>query len=233
MKNPINLHGPELKYSRALLLVADQVEALLAGYDGSNINRIGQRLDSYADILDDWAAHVARGMFADVDIKNRRFWRSMSQEIGVQLSRQLAETDIGVTVTQSLDAQVQLIKSLPRHAAEQAHEYVREAALKGQRASDIADRIMALGGITRRRAVLIARTEVGRVSGEMTKARAMTAGSDGYIWRSAEDRDVRPSHKKMNGRFVKWNEPPTLDNLTGHAGCLPNCRCYIEPVIPD
>ena len=233
MKNQINLHGPELKYSRALLLVADQVEALLAGYDGRNIDRIGQRLDSYADILDDWAAHVARGMFADVDIKNRRFWRSMSQEIGVQLSRQLAETDIGVTVTQSLDAQVQLIKSLPRHAAEQAHEYVREAALKGQRASDIADRIMALGGITRRRAVLIARTEVGRVSGEMTKARAMTAGSDGYIWRSAEDRDVRPSHKKMNGRFVKWNEPPTLDNLTGHAGCLPNCRCYMEPVIAD
>ena len=233
MKNPINLHGPELKYSRALLLVADQVEALLAGYNGSNIDRIGQRLDSYADILDDWAAHVARGMFADVDTKNRRFWRSMSQEIGVQLSRQLAETDIGVTVTQSLDAQVQLIKSLPRHAAEQAHEYVREAALKGQRASDIADRIMALGGITRRRAVLIARTEVGRVSGEMTKARAMTAGSDGYIWRSAEDRDVRPSHKKMNGRLVKWSEPPTLDNLTGHAGCLPNCRCYIEPVIPD
>lgn len=233
MKNPINLHGPELKYSRALLLVADQVEALLAGYDGRNIDRIGQRLDSYADILDDWAAHVARGMFADVDTKNRRFWRSMSQEIGVQLSRQLAETDIGVTVTQSLDAQVQLIKSLPRHAAEQAHEYVREAALKGQRASDIADRIMSLGGITRRRAVLIARTEVGRVSGEMTKARAMTAGSDGYIWRSAEDRDVRPSHKKMNGRFVKWNEPPTLDNLTGHAGCLPNCRCYIEPVIAD
>ena len=227
MKNPINLHGPELKYSRALLLVADQVEALLAGYDGRNIDRIGQRLDSYADILDDWAAHVARGMFADVDIKNRRFWRSMSQEIGVQMARQLAETEIGVTVTQSLDAQVQLIKSLPRHAAEQAHEYVREAALKGQRASDIADRIMALGGITRRRAVLIARTEVGRVSGEMTKARAMTAGSDGYIWRSAEDRDVRPSHKKMNGRLVKWNEPPTLDNLTGHAGCLPNCRCYI------
>ncbi len=224
MKNPINLHGPELKYSRALLLVADQVEALLAGYDGRNIDRIGQRLDSYADILDDWAAHVARGMFADVDTKNRRFWRSMSQEIGVQMARQLAETEIGVTVTQSLDAQVQLIKSLPRHAAEQAHEYVREAALKGQRASDIADRIMALGGITRRRAVLIARTEVGRVSGEMTKARAMTAGSDGYIWRAAEDRDVRPSHKKMNGRFVKWNEPPTLDNRTGHAGCLPNCR---------
>lgn len=233
MKNPINLHGPELKYSRALLLVADQVEALLAGYDGRNIDRIGQRLDSYADILDDWAAHVARGMFADVDTKNRRFWRSMSQEIGVQMARQLAETDIGVTVTQSLDAQVQLIKSLPRQAALQVHELALGAMTDGQRAAGLVESIVALGSKTRSRAMLIARTEVGRVSGEMTKARAMTAGSDGYIWRSAEDRDVRPSHKKMNGRFVKWNEPPTLDNLTGHAGCLPNCRCYIEPVIPD
>lgn len=233
MKNPINLHGPELKYSRALLLVADQVEALLAGYDGRNIDRIGQRLDSYADILDDWAAHVARGMFADVDTKNRRFWRSMSQEIGVQMARQLAETDIGVTVTQSLDAQVQLIKSLPRQAALQVHELALGAMTDGQRAAGLVDSIIALGSKTRSRAMLIARTEVGRVSGEMTKARAMTAGSDGYIWRSAEDRDVRPSHKKMNGQFVKWSEPPTLDNLTGHAGCLPNCRCYIEPVIPD
>ena len=206
MKNPINLHGPELKYSRALLLVADQVEALLAGYDGRNIDRIGQRLDSYADILDDWAAHVARGMFADVDTKNRRFWRSMSQEIGVQMARQLAETDIGVTVTQSLDAQVQLIKSLPRQAALQVHELALGAMTDGQRAAGLVDSIIALGSKTRSRAMLIARTEVGRVSGEMTKARAMTAGSDGYIWRSAEDRDVRPSHKKMNGQFVKWSE---------------------------
>ena len=176
MKNPINLHGPELKYSRALLLVADQVEALLAGYDGRNIDRIGQRLDSYADILDDWAAHVARGMFADVDTKNRRFWRSMSQEIGVQMARQLAETDIGVTVTQSLDAQVKLIKSLPRHAAEQAHEYVREAALKGQRASDIADRILfpAPAGMNRRHAVCLRRDDaVPRASGD--EPRAMSA----------------------------------------------------------
>ena len=233
MKNPINLRGPELKYSRALLLVANQVEALLSGVNGSNIDRIGRRLDGYADILDDWAAHVARSMFSDVDTKNRRFWRSMSQEIGVQMARQLAETDIGVTVTQSLDNQVRLIKSLPRQAAERAHEYVREAALKGQRASEIAERIMGLGSVTRSRAVLIARTETSRVSTELLKARAQTVGSTGYIWRTASDSDVRPSHKKMSGQHVQWGSPPTLDGMTGHAGCLPHCRCYPEPVIPE
>lgn len=233
MKNPINLRGPELKYSRALLLVANQVEALLSGYNGSNIDRIGQRLDGYADILDDWAAHVARSMFSDVDTKNRQFWRAMSQEIGVQMARQLAETDIGLTVTQSLDDQVQLIKSLPRQAAERAHEYVRDAALKGQRASEIAERIMGLGSATRSRAVLIARTETSRFSTELLKARAQTVGSTGYIWRTASDSDVRPSHKKMSGQHVQWGSPPTLDGMTGHAGCLPHCRCYPEPIIPE
>lgn len=233
MKNPINLRGPELKYSRALLLVANQVEALLSGVNGSNVDRIGRRLDGYADILDDWAVQVARSMFSDVDARNRKFWRAMSQEIGVQMARQLAETDIGLTVTQSLDDQVRLIKSLPRQAAERAHEYVREAALKGQRASEIAERIMGLGSVTRSRAVLIARTETSRFSTELLKARAQTVGSTGYIWRTASDSDVRPSHKKMSGQHVQWGSPPTLDGMTGHAGCLPHCRCYPEPVIPE
>lgn len=233
MKNPINLRGPELKYSRALLLVANQVEALLSGVNGSNVDRIGRRLDGYADILDDWAAHVARSMFSDVDTKNKQFWRAMSQEIGVQMARQLAETDIGLTVTQSLDDQVRLIKSLPRQAAERAHEYVGDAVLKGQRASEIAERIMGLGSVTRSRAVLIARTETSRFSTELLKARAQTVGSTGYIWRTASDSDVRPSHKKMSGQHVQWGSPPTLDGMTGHAGCLPHCRCYPEPVIPE
>lgn len=92
---------------------------------------------------------------------------------------------------------------------------------------------MATGRVTRSRANTIARTEVSRASCVFTQARAENLGSEGYIWRTSEDGDVRPSHKAMNGKFVAWNSPPTLDNLKGHAGCLPNCRCYTEPVIPN
>ncbi|HBB8701832.1 TPA: phage head morphogenesis protein, partial [Escherichia coli] len=28
-------------------------------------------------------------------------------------------------------------------------------------------------------------------------------------------------------------KPPTLDGMTGHAGELPNCRCYKEIVFPN
>jgi hypothetical protein len=36
----------------------------------------------------------------------------------------------------------------------------------------------------------------------------------------------------MEGEFVPWDKPPNLDNMQGHAGEFPNCRCYPEPVIP-
>ena len=229
-RSPFKLSGPERRYAQALNGLANHIEALLAGGDPATSII---RLDQYASTIDQWATVTAQMMIDDVNARNRQFWRQQSEQIGRGLAIELANTDIGQAVQDELRLQVELIKSLPRQAALQVHELALGAMTDGQRAAGLVDSIVALGSKTRSRAMLIARTEVGRVSGEMTKARAMTAGSDGYIWRSAEDRDVRPSHKKMNGKFVKWSEPPTLDNLTGHAGCLPNCRCYIEPVIPD
>lgn len=229
-RSPFKLAGPERRYAQALNGLANHIEALLAGGDPATSII---RLDQYASTIDQWATVTAQMMIDDVNARNRQFWRQQSEQIGRALAVELANTDIGQAVQDELRLQVELIKSLPRQAALQVHELALGAMTDGQRAAGLVDSIIALGSKTRSRAMLIARTEVGRVSGEMTKARAMTAGSDGYIWRSAEDRDVRPSHKKMNGQFVKWSEPPTLDNLTGHAGCLPNCRCYIEPVIPD
>ena len=229
-RSPFKLSGPERRYAQALNGLANHIEALLAGGDPATSII---RLDQYASTIDQWATVTAQMMIDDVNARNRQFWRQQSEQIGRGLAIELANTDIGQAVQDELRLQVELIKSLPRQAALQVHELALGAMTDGQRAAGLVDSIVALGSKTRSRAMLIARTEVGRVSGEMTKARAMAAGSDGYIWRSAEDRDVRPSHKKMNGRFVKWSEPPTLDNLTGHAGCLPNCRCYIEPVIPD
>lgn len=229
-RSPFKLSGPERRYAQALNGLANHIEALLAGGDPATSII---RLDQYASTIDQWATVTAQMMIDDVNARNRQFWRQQSEQIGRALAVELANTDIGQAVQDELRLQVELIKSLPRQAALQVHELALGAMTDGQRAAGLVDSIIALGSKTRSRAMLIARTEVGRVSGEMTKARAMAAGSDGYIWRSAEDRDVRPSHKKMNGQLVKWSEPPTLDNLTGHAGCLPNCRCYIEPVIPD
>ena len=132
-----------------------------------------------------------------------------------------------------MGAQVSLIQSIPTKAAERVHKLVLENFEQQGRASEIAEEIKRSGKVASSRATLIARTEVARTSSLLTQSRAEHVGSEGYIWRTVHDSDVRPSHKKMDGKFVKWNSPPTLDGMTGHAGQLPNCRCFAEPVIPE
>jgi uncharacterized protein with gpF-like domain len=73
---------------------------------------------------------------------------------------------------------------------------------------------------------MIARTEIGRATGALTQARALSVGSEGYWWR-IEGRNAG-SHRKMKDKFVRWDNPPTLDGMTGHAGCLPNCKCWLK-----
>ena len=129
--------------------------------------------------------------------------------------------------------QVALIKSIPLDAAERVHELTMESMLTSERASSVAKKLLETEAVSLSRARLIARTEVARVASNLVQARATYAGSDGYFWRSSEDSDVRPSHKKMNGQYVRWTQPPTLDNMTGHAGTLPNCRCFADPQFPQ
>ncbi len=62
-----------------------------------------------------------------------------------------------------------------------------------------------------------------------TKARASAAGCHWYIWRTCEDSMVRLSHQEMAGVIVNYTEPPK--KLGHHAGELPDCRCYDEPLI--
>ena len=121
-------------------------------------------------------------------------------------------------------------------AAQRVHDLATRAVIEGGRADEISGLIMAIGGVTKSRANTIARTEISRATTVFTEARAKDLGSDGYIWRTSEDSDVRHDHQELNGQFIPWDKPPIADKRTGaraHAGCIYNCRCYPEPVIPE
>jgi SPP1 gp7 family putative phage head morphogenesis protein len=149
------------------------------------------------------------------------------------LRQEIREAPTGQLMQQLLREQVELIKSLPIEAAQRVHQLTMELVSSGGRAAEIVPMILASGDVTISRANTIARTEVGRTATGLTQARAVFVGSEGYQWLTARDRDVRASHRKMEGKFVRWDDPPTLDGLTGHAGALPNCRCTPLPVVPD
>lgn len=226
----------EREYARRLVSVARHVGELIRGFDLTApfaSDKIRSALDRYGLFLRPWAESVGNRMVAEVAQRDERSWFKVANQMGETLRREIASAPIGDVIRERQAEQVRLITSLPLEAAERVQHMNREGIVKGWRADQIADEIMKTSDVTRSRAELIARTETGRTSTLLTQARAEHVGSEGYLWQTADDIDVRPSHKAMNGKFVAWGSPPTLDGLTGHAGALPNCRCYCEPVLPD
>lgn len=226
----------ELQYGVKLRKIARHVGEVINGFpagDPASLPPIRKLLTEYSRLLTPWAEVQAAGMLADVAHRDRKLWNSVTANMSQALRQELVNAPTGATLRQLQAEQVRLIKSIPLEAAERVHKLTYEALADSTRASEIAKEIRRSGTVTESRATLIARTEVGRASTNLGQARALHVGSEGYIWRTAMDSDVRPSHKRMEGKFVRWDAPPTLDKLTGHAGCVPNCRCYTEIVLPD
>lgn len=183
-------------------------------------------LNRYANTLEPWAESIAQRMVADAERSNSRQWKAYAATMGRELRHEIENTDTGKAMRDLMNYQVTLIKSLPLEAAQRVQRIASESLITGARFDELRDELMKTGEVTKSRATLIARTETSRVSAILTQVRAQAVGSPGYIWRSHHDARTRPSHHKMNGKFVAWDGPPTLDGLTGHAGCVPNCRCY-------
>lgn len=192
-------------------------------------------LEGYAELIHPWAVSVANYLLADVSRRNMKAWEEHGREMGRALRTEIQYAPTGMVYTALMDEQVRLIKSLPLKAAERVHDLVINGRIQGKRYEEVAGAIMDTGKVSDARAVLIARTESSRAAVGLTQARAMFAGSEGYIWRTVGDADVRTEHQKMEGRYVRWDTPPKTDKSLPpyHAGCGPNCRCYPDPVLPN
>ncbi|KWR75309.1 phage head morphogenesis protein [Cupriavidus sp. SHE] len=210
--------------------------ALVNGFppgDPTAAPTIEQLLRRYAEALTPWAERVAAEMLSEVNRRDEQAWMQQAKDMSRALRMEIRTAPTGATMQVLMAEQVGLIKSIPLEAAQRVHKLTIEGIEDSTRASEISKAIQASGDVAKSRADLIARTEVGRTASTLTEARALHVGSPGYFWRTSGDSDVRDSHQKMNGQFVAWNDPPTLDGMTGHAGQFPNCRCYSEPVIPE
>jgi SPP1 gp7 family putative phage head morphogenesis protein len=220
----------ERAYERQLRSVAERIRTTLETAPPEAAEKL---LRQYADIIGPWAKQSAANMLAGVERKNRQTWQTAANRMGLDMKILLRSPGVGRAVQERVAANMTLIKSLITGSADKVAAIVKESMATGERAEDLAKRIAEhVGDMSMGRARTIARTEVSKAGTALTQARAESVGSGGYIWRTARDGDTRPSHRAMEGKYVPWDKPVTLDNMTGHAGEFPNCRCYPEPVIP-
>lgn len=90
---------------------------------------------------------------------------------------------------------------------------------------------------TRNRAELIARDQINKLNGQLTKMRQINAGLEEYRWRNVGDDRVRPSHVKAQEDSAlvpfRWDDPPIVDGQPAHPGQPIRCRCWAKPVFDD
>lgn len=230
-------HKAENQYGRQLRKIARNVGDIVNAFEPLSLDdeaKVRYALEGYSRLIEPWARATSKRMLVDVSRRDEAAWSKVASQMGRSLKAELRTAPLGEIMRQFLNEQVALITSLPIEAAQRVHSLTLEGLSNGTRAGEIAKEILRTGEVTVNRATLIARTEVARTASGFTEARAVYVGSEGYIWRTAGDADVRASHRKMNGKFVRWDTEPVLsDGTKTHAGRIYNCRCYPEPVIPD
>lgn len=223
-------------FASRLMKIARTIGNMVRGMpvDGpAAISAIVHALERYSDVISPWAKAVAKAMVTTSNNRSKKAFLAHSELISTSLRAEIEHGPISGVLQGLIDEQAERITSIPLSAAKRIQNMAVDVMVNGRRSSDLVEAVMSSGDVSASKARTIARTSVSSVNTALTRARCERIGSDRYRWRTARDSDVRRSHQEMEGKIVHWSDPPTLDNMTGHAGEFPNCRCYPEPIFDD
>lgn len=109
------------------------------------------------------------------------------------------------------------------------------AALAGTDPSELAARWVKKGipvefGTLEGRMKVIAQNQMARLHAEVQKTRAQAFGVKEFVWRTQQDKDVRPEHRALADKVFTYAKGHSEEGRPGHK---PGCRCWAESIIPD
>jgi len=206
------------------------------------------RTDSVSDIMRSISELVGRTLSGDAIA--RRVAAAVAQSNEQQISKAVAKA-IGVNVimpgsglSDQLEAwaiqNTSLIKNMQDDYIQRVQNAVSSGFRRGQSYRDMAKDIQAATGISKRRATLIARDQIGSLNAAVTQQRDEELGIDSYIWNAQHDRRTRGKsnpgglypnsrydHYARDGKTFKYSDPPP----DGNPGEPISCRCFSTSVI--
>lgn len=215
-------------------IVGGIVKTYVKGDKITDPKKMAEALQAYSDALGPWGEAVVEKVLKGVSDNNKRAWAQLSTAMGKEMRSTMLESKVGAVARQLQREQVEYIKSLPLEAGLRAQKLAQEGMMGSRRASEVAEELERTTEVTESRATLIARTEIAKANATLTQARAEYVGATHYIWRTAEDGDVRESHAAMEGKIFRFDDPPYVEGEGNHGpGEIYNCRCYAEPIIGE
>ena len=185
--------------------------------------RVGERL----------TPEYLRRLTESVGAQTRRAnLRKLGQSLGVKV----AETSprVAQQMTSFVREGVGLIKGLAIDTVEDLTGKILEAHEKGALVREMRAMVEERLGVSRSRADLIARDQIGKLNGKLVEARNRDLGITRYRWSTSGDERVRASHEALNGQIFAWDNPPEVaPGRREHPGGDYQCRCSAIPVLPE
>lgn len=138
-----------------------------------------------------------------------------------------------------------LIKSASRESIKKIGTVVSDGVRDGTNWKQIQKEIRATSeGMSKSKAELIARDQIGDLNAALTKDRQESAGVSMYYWRGTNDGRERESHIEMEGVLCRWDDRDIYSEDDGktwisRTGSMPhshpgediNCRCTAEGAV--
>lgn len=189
----------------------------------AEIVAIGDLITSSLDI--EQAERVVARHLERVRRRHGLEWRQVAKTF--RLNPLAGEDATRVALARAFSDNLALIRSVPLQASEQIRERAFDAWAEGRPELEIAELVKERLGVSTSRARLIARDQVQKLNGELTRERHLSAGVTSYRWLTARDERVRATHAARHGQVFDWSEPPD----DGHPGHAIGCRCVAVPVV--
>lgn len=144
---------------------------------------------------------------------------------GIDFSGLMNDGALKEAVDEAVAANIALINSIPQQYLDRVEQAVMASLQAGTLNTTLADDLLKIEGVTKNRAKLIARDQLGKINSRLSQIRQQSLGITHYFWSTSHDERVRDRHKRWDGDRIAW-DTPTID---GHPGQAIQCRCTAIP----
>ena len=227
----------ERKLSRALARFSNSINRSVFKYILSELKMERNIPQAFFNSLDnlqarltqtakDIGAATTNGFIASIEKLVNASYKRQGLEFSIMGRSEIVEK----TIFKSYNSILDLIVSIPS----QIVGAYKQELLNGvgdfnrERIAQIAENI---GGVSRRKAELIARDQTHKATTNYAMARASSLGFDYYVWDTSHDERVstgKGGHKQLQGRIYRYDKDTAIVDSygnVGHCGSRVNCRC--------
>ena len=178
-------------------------------------------------------------------VSNQLIQVTESRAVPVVLGAQAVPSNASIINSWAVE-NVRLIKRVNDDQRARIASIISNTFRKGGRISAAKEELKATFGMGTKRADLIAQNEIGNLYANLEKAEQQRLGVDYYQWDTRMDERVRPSHKAMQGKFCRWDDPTVykdsledakwknrgdIGGVIAHPSEAIRCRCHAGAVL--